>query len=96
MSFKQTPNLNKLKSSYTVSETRIRKLNSGDNVSYFYQIEKPGKYGIEMTHWNREMLVKVVIEKGIVDTISPRYISVILKKTTTCVPINPVIGYSQI
>lgn len=42
--------------------------------------EKPEKYGIAMTHWNRDMLVKVVIEKGIIDTISPRYISVILKK----------------
>lgn len=42
--------------------------------------EKPEKYGIEMTHWNREMLAKVAIEKKIVKTISPRYISVILKK----------------
>lgn len=38
-------NLSDLKSSYTVAKTRIRKLNSGDNVSYFYQIVKPGKYG---------------------------------------------------
>ena len=42
--------------------------------------EKPEKYGIEMTQWNRDMLAKVVTEQGIVDTISPRYISVILKK----------------
>lgn len=38
-------NLNNLKSSYTVAETRIRKLNSGNSERYFYQIEKPGKYG---------------------------------------------------
>ncbi|MDB2408395.1 hypothetical protein N9W09_01255 [Crocinitomicaceae bacterium] len=36
--------LSNLTSSYTVSETRVRTINSGDNVSYFYQIEKPGKY----------------------------------------------------
>lgn len=33
-------NLSTLKSSYTVAETRIRKINNGDNASYFYQIEK--------------------------------------------------------
>ncbi len=38
-------NLSKLKAGNTVAETRIRKLNSGDNVKYFYQIEKPGQYG---------------------------------------------------
>lgn len=38
-------NLNDLKSTYTVAETRIRKINSGNNASYFYQIEKPDKYG---------------------------------------------------
>ncbi|WP_417558360.1 hypothetical protein [Mesoflavibacter zeaxanthinifaciens] len=38
-------NLSDLKSSYTVAKTRIRKLNSGDHVGYFYQIQKPGKYG---------------------------------------------------
>ncbi|WP_299798537.1 hypothetical protein [uncultured Maribacter sp.] len=38
-------NLSNLKAGYTVAETRIRKLNSADNVKYFYQIEKPGKYG---------------------------------------------------
>ena len=38
-------NLTKLKTSYAVAESRVRKLNSGDIVKYFYQIEKPGKYG---------------------------------------------------
>lgn len=37
-------NLSNLKSSYTVSETRVRKVNSGDMEKYFFQIEKPGKY----------------------------------------------------
>jgi|SRR5690554_468281 len=36
--------LSDIKSSYTVSSTRIRKINSGDSQRYFYQIEKPGKY----------------------------------------------------
>lgn len=38
-------NLSNLKTSYTVAETRIRKINSGNLEKYFYQIEKPGKYG---------------------------------------------------
>ncbi|MFQ5606180.1 MAG: helix-turn-helix domain-containing protein [bacterium] len=42
--------------------------------------EKPEKYGVIMTQWNREMLARAVIDLGIVSTISPRYISVILKK----------------
>lgn len=37
-------NLADLKASYTVAETRIRKVNSGNTEKYFYQIEKPGKY----------------------------------------------------
>lgn len=42
--------------------------------------EKPEDYGIEMTQWNRKMLAHVAKSKGIVKTISPRYISEILKK----------------
>lgn len=38
-------NLSNIKAGYTVAETRIRKLMSGDNVKYFYQIEKPKQYG---------------------------------------------------
>lgn len=39
-------NLGNLKSSYgELAETRIRKVNSGAVTEYFYQIEKPGKYG---------------------------------------------------
>lgn len=33
-----------LKASYESSETRIRKISSGTNSAYFYQIEKTGKY----------------------------------------------------
>lgn len=43
--------------------------------------EKPEKYGIAMTHWNRDMLAKVAIKQGVIEKVSPRYISVILKKT---------------
>ena len=38
-------NLNNLKTSYTTAETRVRKVTSGNMSKYFYQIEKPGKYG---------------------------------------------------
>jgi hypothetical protein len=41
---------------------------------------KPEEFGVAMTQWNREMLAKVAIAQGIVDSISPRYISEILKK----------------
>ncbi len=43
--------------------------------------EQPQKYGIVMSQWNREMLAKVAIAQRIVKTVSPRYISDILKKT---------------
>jgi len=36
------PNLSAL---YTSAETRIRKVKSGNTATYFYQIEKEGKYG---------------------------------------------------
>lgn len=42
--------------------------------------EKPEKHGVPMSQWNREMLAKTAMKLGIVETISPRYISVILKK----------------
>lgn len=42
--------------------------------------EKPEDHGIPMTQWNREMLAKVAMAEGIVEKISPRYISDILKK----------------
>jgi putative transposase len=41
--------------------------------------EKPDTYGIEMTDWTHEMLVKVVMAQGIVDTISRRHLGGILK-----------------
>jgi putative transposase len=48
--------------------------------------EKPEDHGIMLSQWSREMLAHVAKTKGIVDTISPRYVSEILKKkrvTTT-------------
>lgn len=45
--------------------------------------EKPEDHGIIMTQWNREMLAHVAKAKGIVETISPRYVSEILKKKRT-------------
>jgi putative transposase len=46
---------------------------------------KPQDYGIPVTQWNREMLAQVAVAQGIVETISPRYISELLKnqRTTT-------------
>jgi len=43
--------------------------------------ESPEKHNIQMDYWTREMLAHVVKAMKIVDTISPRYISTILKKT---------------
>ena len=42
---------------------------------------KPEDLGYPITQWNRELLTKVVIEKGIVKNISSRYVSMILKKS---------------
>lgn len=53
-------NLSNLKAGYTVAETRIRKLNSGDNVRYFYQIEKPGKYGSSTASVEYSDLLEVI------------------------------------
>ncbi|MDT0641644.1 hypothetical protein RM553_02255 [Zunongwangia sp. F363] len=53
-------NLSNLKSSYTVAETRIRKINSGDNASYFYQIEKPDKYGSSTASIEYSDLLEVI------------------------------------
>lgn len=52
--------LSNLKSSYTVAETRVRKINSGDNVRYFYQIEKPGKYGSSTASIEYSDLLEVI------------------------------------
>ena len=41
---------------------------------------KPQDYGIPITQWNREMLAHMAVAQGIVDTISPRYVSELLKK----------------
>lgn len=41
---------------------------------------KPTDHGVEMTTWTMEMLAQVAIAKGIIETISPRYVGKILKK----------------
>src|SRR5690606_27170853 len=53
-------NLSSLKSSYTVAETRIRKVNSGGNARYFYQIEKPDKYGTTTASIEYSDLLEVI------------------------------------
>ena len=45
--------------------------------------EKPQDDGIMMTQWTREMLAHVAKTRGIVESISPRYVSEILKKKRT-------------
>ena len=47
---------------------------------------KPQDYGIPVTQWNREMLAQVAIAEGIVETISPRYISELLKNQRVTTP----------
>ena len=47
---------------------------------------KPEEFNIPMTQWNREMLAKVAIAQGIVESISPRYVSKILKKGGASTP----------
>jgi len=43
--------------------------------------KKPQDFGIPITQWNREMLAKVAMAEGMVEKISPRYVSEVLKKT---------------
>ena len=47
---------------------------------------KPEDFGIPVTQWNREMLAHLAIAQGIVDRISPRYISRILKNHPASTP----------
>lgn len=42
----------------------------------------PESVGVPVTHWTRELLAKVAMQKGLVKKISPRYVSEILKKTS--------------
>ncbi|WP_211295557.1 hypothetical protein [Polaribacter porphyrae] len=64
--------LNNLKTSYSNAKTRIRKLSSGELIAYFYQIEKPGKYGSSTASIEYSDLLEVIkafkILKGQVDT----------------------------
>jgi putative transposase len=45
--------------------------------------QKPEEHGIEMTTWTHEMLAHVAISKGIVKSISSRYVGELLKKKST-------------
>ncbi len=51
------PNLN---SSYSSAETRVRKVKSGNNEAYFYQIEKEGKYGSSTASIEYSDLLEVI------------------------------------
>lgn len=57
--------------------------------------EKPEDHGIEMDYWTREMLAHVAKAMKIVDSISPRYVGTILKKTNYG-RISQIIGYTPI
>jgi transposase len=48
--------------------------------------QKPTEHGIEMTTWTHEMLAHVAMSKGIVKTISSRYVGILLKKKPTSTP----------
>lgn len=48
--------------------------------------DKPDTHGVQMTDWTHEMLAKVAISKGIVDTISARHLGGILKKKHLTTP----------
>lgn len=48
--------------------------------------QKPTEHGIEMTTWTHEMLAHVAISIGIVDTISSRYVGILLKKKPASTP----------
>lgn len=48
--------------------------------------EKPESYGVMMTDWTHEMLAKVAMAQGIVDTISRRYVGEILKNEHLTTP----------
>lgn len=42
--------------------------------------QKPEDYSIPMTNWTHEMLAHVAMAQNIVDSITPRYVGIILKK----------------
>ena len=53
-------NLPNLKLTYGIAETKIRKLYSGQEVGYFYQISKEGKYGTKTASIAYEDLIEVL------------------------------------
>ena len=57
--------------------------------------QKPEVFGIPLTQWNREMLAQVAVAEGIIESISPRYVSELLKNPPTATPQKPVLALSQ-
>jgi transposase len=57
--------------------------------------KKPEDYGIEMTTWTLKMLSKVAVERGILESISPRYVAEILKKVQVATPQKRVLAVSK-
>lgn len=53
-------NLEDLKTSYDVVETRIREVSSGNSKKYFYQIEKSGKYSDSTASIEYSDLIEVI------------------------------------
>ena len=49
-----------LKTAYEVTEARVRKVNSGMNTSYFFQIEKTGKYSNPTASIEYSDLIEVI------------------------------------
>lgn len=43
--------------------------------------QKPAEFGIPITTWTHQLLAQVAVEQGIVQTLSPRHVGTILKKT---------------
>ncbi len=42
--------------------------------------QKPSEHGFELTNWSHGRIAQAAIAKGIVETISPRYVGILLKK----------------
>ncbi len=55
--------------------------------------DTPENHNMPVTNWTHEMLASVAIRKGLIDTISPRKVGYILKKTN-CDRTSQNIGYS--
>jgi len=70
-------NLPNLKLTYGIAETKIRKLYSGQEVGYFYQISKEGKYDTKTASIAYEDLIEVIkaIQLLIIDSVSDKILN---------------------